>query len=482
VDDSERLIARAALGEPHEAVAAWAEFKETNDLREASDLLTWAGGYIHRNLEGANRSDPYLAGIARHNWMQNNLILSRAHSVLTELTSRWSIVPLKSFGLGSATNERRLRPLADIDLYIDQRDLPGARALLETHGFMPLLSPSPIEFEGRILPQRGSWNFRDASGLDLDLHWKIFDHLTVAENRKVVASFSSPSRASYGPIRELDPALMTLLLCTQQQTQAIYTLSGLFDIDNLVTTLALPAFVSLAKKVNAEHAARQALTAISTLTSDVSPAIEAALGLLPDNLPDTETTKAVRRFFSSSNLETPNAAVVRNVHLYRVWWALGHFARTERVLLRLFGAFSRGSIRINGDTESTIHFSEQDALGPGWHYNYPGNTYRWANRPDTRFALTVAPGPALTATISVDEKMWELVPIDRMGFYLEGVRLATLTKGMDHVSFIIPPREQEKKMEISCRPDVQVTFPHSGVHSNWHGFSAPFTTLQSTVG
>jgi hypothetical protein len=110
MDESERLIARAALGSPAEAVSLWQKWRETYDPATASDLLVWAGGSLHRNIVAGGARDDYLAGIARYNWVANQRQLLAAHEDLVELAALHPRVTLKSFDASRADGALSLRP------------------------------------------------------------------------------------------------------------------------------------------------------------------------------------------------------------------------------------------------------------------------------------------------------------------------------------------------------------------------------------
>ena len=85
MDASERLIAKAALARPNVAAEAWRTWRATYEIATATGLLTWAGGYIYRNLHETGVEDPYLAGIHRHNFIANNRKLIAAIPIIKEL-------------------------------------------------------------------------------------------------------------------------------------------------------------------------------------------------------------------------------------------------------------------------------------------------------------------------------------------------------------------------------------------------------------
>ena len=183
MDESEKLIVQAALGHPDLAQRAWTKWKSDNPLSSASPVLSWAAGYIHNNLKVSAITDAYLMGIYRHNLVSNNLRLNAALPVLTKLNESFGIIPLKSFSLSTQEFSWGNRPVADFDFYSDSKNNVKIWEFLRARDYKVLLDISETEFNSRILNYRGSWNFKDADGIDLDLHWRIFDHLSIKETR-----------------------------------------------------------------------------------------------------------------------------------------------------------------------------------------------------------------------------------------------------------------------------------------------------------
>lgn len=479
MDEQERLIARAALCDAAEASLAWTELRSRIDVREASPVLSWAGGYIQRNLESVGINEPYLAGIARHNWFRNNLLLAKAQGVLAELAAGWTIVPLKSFGLSADLSDRGLRPLADIDVYVDSTDVAEVVALLRSRGFVPHLQLSEREFVNRILPQRGSWNFHHADGVDVDIHWKVFDHLDASHNARLVRANSSEATLSFGKVRQLSPELMVVIMSVQQQIQDATSLSALFDIDNLLRHVNSHRLVSVARSAQAHDALRQTVLAIAAIHESRPDYLEAVLAELP--VVAMLTPRVVkRRLFRRAPRDAWNATLVRNRLVYWTWWKLGQVARAERVLIRVFGPFSRGEISVASDGRVELDFCDLEYLGPGWHHVYPGQDFRWANQPESRFVLAVEQGGALSIEIAVDETMWAQSPVETVSVYLDGIRVSDVSYRPARARFTIPSRSQRRRFEVSFRSDRHVRFVNAGIHSNWYELAVPVTRLTSS--
>jgi hypothetical protein len=250
VDESERLIALAAMAGPERSLAAWQQWRTANDVAQASALLGWAAGYIHRNLEAAGVHDRYLGGIARHNWISNNRRVIAALPTIHALAALGPLTPLKSFGMSQTHFSRGLRPIADFDFFLPHRSLAAARDLLAERGFHPQLALSTAEFDDRVLPQRGSWNFLGSiGGADLDLHWRLLEHLPTSLSERLIRANSTLVDTEFGRVRHLDPELMIVCLAVHHLVQGGGTWNGMFDVHHLIAHVDPARVVALSYRV-----------------------------------------------------------------------------------------------------------------------------------------------------------------------------------------------------------------------------------------
>jgi hypothetical protein len=473
VDESEKLIARAALSSPEKAVAAWDEWKRTNDIRQASNLLGWAGGYIYKNLARANVSEPYLAGIYRHNWLLNNLRFAKASKMIEALQQRWQIVPLKSFALSEETYSRGFRPVADFDFYCDLKDLPEVCAFLEEQGFASQLSPTPSEFQNRIVLQRGSWNFRNSEKTDFDAHWRVFEHLSIKQNRRIVKQSTIRDSANGG--HKLNNATMLVALAVNYALQGEARFNGLFDFYELSLHVDPKQAARVARLANATQPMLNLVREIIDFEprdNTVCVALERELlATMPKGSTELREESA-KRFWHWPN-DATQYSLIRNKWLYALWRFAGSLGSVEKSLINKLGPFSttivkRGEqINENGSN-----------LGPGWHYRYPEQNLRWAECEDARVAFEVETAKPLEVTLDLAEVEWQHSPQSSFYVFANGNPIGKCTKEQSSYSFLIAEGSSSNRLEISLRPHNLKKFLNVGVHRKWYRLMAPVVSLQ----
>ena len=240
MDESEKLISLVALGNPNQAVEAWNLWNEKNSKKEASTILSWSGGYMYHNLKKAGHEDKYLHGIYLHNIISNNLKFTKARPILEEINEKFGIIPIKSFGMSNQDFSWGYRPVADFDFYISDSHLQDLWKIMESHKISPLMGISKNEFQTKILWQRGSWNFLKDKDFDIDVHWRLFDHLSLNQNRKLIEYETERTETLKGTYSYLTRNLEIVLLANHFYFQGDKKFNGLFD------------FYNVSKKVNPE--------------------------------------------------------------------------------------------------------------------------------------------------------------------------------------------------------------------------------------
>jgi hypothetical protein len=492
VDESEHLICRAALAEPAIAQAAWREWRSANDPAQASDLLTWAGGYIHRNLTRVGVDDPYLAGIARHNWLTNTIKLAHATPLLTQIAARWPIVPLKSFGLGEDTESRRLRPLADIDFYAERADSQKIIAELVTRGFRPLLGADAEELNDRILTQRGSWNFVSENA-DIDVHWKIMDHLDLAANRELVARWSHRAPTAYGQVRLLQPEATLSLLATHHVLQESGRLSGIFDVFETakrVDPLRAREFAESADTVEIlQSVLAEAVALGATENAAVSKLRETLHTRSGESAFPTPASAAriTSRSEATLSVEELQLARVARPWLYRWWLSRRANLALERRLLRLFGPFGNRRIALesagSGGSGGFCHVlpATERNLGPGWQHLFPGDTWRWAGSPDARVTVVGVGGGRIRLTVTLKADDWRVHTPGNLGVFVNGVLVGQATRHESVIEADVTEARIRDFLEISLRLISGNLEPNTGIASPRNKLLAPVLSLALSI-
>lgn len=190
-----RLLLRAALLDGEPAREAWRAWRQVTDLDRlngaALRLLPLAFSNLEETL-GDDEFDRWVRGIVRASWLKGQSLAAGARVALAEL-ARAKIPILLMKGVAVARYFERgfaVRPMSDLDLAVPASDRRRAWRMLESCGFRP------FEGAGSDSPRfadRGSWNFVDARGVDLDLHWWALPDLPHAGAEKMVWSAARPS-------------------------------------------------------------------------------------------------------------------------------------------------------------------------------------------------------------------------------------------------------------------------------------------------
>jgi hypothetical protein len=83
-------------------------------------------------------------------------------------------LPFKGPALAMAAyGNLALRQFCDLDVLVEKRDFPQARALFLAHGFQPWQKLTPLEEERHLRSSHSYTLVRTNDGLKLDLHWRI---------------------------------------------------------------------------------------------------------------------------------------------------------------------------------------------------------------------------------------------------------------------------------------------------------------------
>jgi hypothetical protein len=476
MDESERLICQAALAEPRRALEAWQAWRTAHDPATASDMLGWAGGYITRNLRSLGTIDPYLDGIARHHWLSNSRKLVHATPFLGGLASRFALTMLKSFGLGSDPDAWRVRPVADIDFAIPRTQAESVVQELLTAGFRPHLDADWIELAARIMNQRGSWNMV-RGGVDLDVHWRVFDHLDDRTNDRLLRQWSLPASTAYGAVRMLRPEATLCLMAIHNALQSGRGASGLFDIFGVVSRVDAAAAARLACETDSAEAVGTALHAIRDLGAATHPGVTGVLTAL-------ETARSTRRLRRPTPRDRLAGDVARAArHFTRRPLILAacdggrHRPRLERVAIRLAGPLSNQSIVCPGSGRFEINPVHERRLGPGWHHRFPHDTWRWATMPAARLALMLPPNARATITVGLAGEAWRNHAFCQLGLFANGTLLATAGRDDTELVGMVTPSAAHGAIELSLRCIRRLAAPQRGILAPRNALLAPVESI-----
>jgi hypothetical protein len=469
VDESEKLIFQAALGNPGLAQKAWAKWKTKYPLSEASPILSWAAGYIHNNLKASGVTDVYLMGIYRHNLVANNLRLSVALPVLTALNQEYGIIPLKSFSLSTQEFSWGNRPVADFDFYSESRNNRDIWDFLHDKKYKALLDVSEAEFHSRILNFRGSWNFKNIENIDLDLHWRIFDHLSLKKNRDLVSREIIIRKTQIGFQKFLSPELDLVMLANHQFLQGESRSNGLFDIFHQAKSIDVDKVLKLIKETNTQISMQSTITILSEIMGAENHANLKLIGKLIQRGRDKEgsaTISNVSRYFQRSNLQVIKLEH-RHAGIYKLWSFLGRHTFLEKFLLRQFGAFSK----CVDMPKSGFNFASQTEFGIGWHYLYPFDDFRWGHTPDSRIAWRIKPNKIYQVTLEFNSYAWLVSPVKSVNVFFNGIFQQGWNKENSSLSWLFST--ELEFLEISFRSENVIDYMAMGPHFNWYRLTIP---------
>ena len=469
MDESEKLIVQAALGHPDLAQRAWTKWKSDNPLSSASPVLSWAAGYIHNNLKVSAITDAYLMGIYRHNLVSNNLRLNAALPVLTKLNESFGIIPLKSFSLSTQEFSWGNRPVADFDFYSDSKNNEKIWEFLRARDYKVLLDISETEFNSRILNYRGSWNFKDADGIDLDLHWRIFDHLSIKENRALIAQETISRKTEIGFEKFLSPELDLVILANHQYLQGEERFNGIFDVFHQANAIDEDKLLRLLKQTKTQISMESTIATLAdVLGNDNHPKLISLQKSLRqrNKLGSIQEISYVSRYFQKSDLQIVELEH-RHPQIYKLWSFFGRHAFFEKVLLKQFGPFSR-CVEKPG---LGFNFSTEKDFGIGWHYQYPVDTWRWAHTPDSRIALKIKQNTTVRVGIALDANAWSLSPLQNVNVFFNGTHVGVCTKESSNFTWLF--NSELDFLEISFRPEKVIDYMATGPNFNWYRLSIP---------
>lgn len=171
---TQNLLLKAALLGPDEARTYWEKWKSAVDFEEDVDhgsfrLLP----LIYERLYKQGYQDELngrLKGIYKRAWMENQQIFHHASEILkTFSASGISSIVMKGIPLSLVVYQNRAtRPMSDADILVPHKNAIDAVEILRKMGYKPAneaILEHDLEF-GRGM------GFEDASGRELDLHWR----------------------------------------------------------------------------------------------------------------------------------------------------------------------------------------------------------------------------------------------------------------------------------------------------------------------
>jgi len=458
--DVDKYLLTAALAPPLKANAAWEEWSSNVEPKDAPHVLSWAGGYIYLNLKNIGVENHYLRGIFRHNFLANNYRLSQVRETVNTLASNWAVSPIKSFGMTVKDNSLGLRPIADFDFYVKSSAAIDVFKYLESHGYSANLDMKIFDFKARLHKRRGSWNFVNSDGFDLDLHWRLFDHLTIKENEELLALNSQIVVTKHGTFTMLTPELMCVLLANHQLLNSSTHYSGLFDIARITEKSNLKTVNTLASQVGILPEMREILQIIDMYSerSNASTLI---------SIPSTFELEMKNPLID----RVTDFELIRLKHLYKGWNILEKPTWIEKIATKYLGGFVKSKVPDNQVFQGA-------RLGSGWHYQYPGDKHRWLNIGDSRFTFLHRTKGAHELILSYDPYLFNLLShVQYLNVFINGTHIGVINKSDGHVRFEYTV-DKIGMVEFSFRSEGALNQEAARFDFNWRLLAFPLLSIK----
>ena len=487
MDREKRLLIRAALAQPSAAVPAWTEWRADFAGPNASSSLSWAGGYVYKNLLAAGVEDAFAKGIYRHNWLSNTSKHSMLIPALREISKITPILPLKTFGFSHAKHSLGLRPIADFDIFVNQSSVEAVATRLVELEFLPIMELSLENLLEKVRPQRGSWNFKDGAGNDLDLHWKAFDHVSEQQNERLLRENSSLLNTEFGPANYMNSAMSLAAQIYVHALQGEDRYNGLFDIFNNTHADNIDSAAKLIRELNfcveAGQVVDELVDALDTSYGDPLAELSRALGSSP---------KARIPTFGIQNqrLNQIHKSSLRFPKLYRAWVRAGASPMLERLHSLILGPITNSALSIDVEGNFELQLDRLPNLIPvGFHYQYPGDQFRWAHKGDARvrFGFIGAATSAtknkkrkVSVTIDFDTPYWGHTSAQEIQIYCHGRKVGSLNKTSNRLNFAVPVKTYG--FELSFRSSQRPNPLEYGIGYNINQMLCAIKSISVSVG
>ena len=487
MDREKRLLIRAALAQPSVSVPAWKEWRADFAGPNASSSLAWAGGYVYKNLLAAGVTDAFAKGIYRYNWLSNTSKKSMLIPTLREISKITSLFPLKTFGFSHAKHSLGLRPIADFDIFVNHTALEAVAKRLAELKFLPLMEPSMENLLEKIRLQRGSWNFKDEAGNDIDLHWKAFDHISEEQNERILKKNSNLMNTEFGPANFINSAMSLASQIYVHALQGEDRYNGLFDIFNNTRVDNVEA---AAKLITELDFCAEAVQVIDELIDALDISHGDPLAVLGRALRGSPRQKIPTFGIQNQRLNQIHDSSLRFPKLYRTWVRAGASPTLERLHSLILGPMTNSALSIDVEGSLQLELDKFPNLIPvGFHYQYPVDQFRWAHKGDARVRFCVI-GAATSASknqnrkvsvaFELDTKYWIHTPTHDIQIYCNGRKVGSLNKASTILNFAVITKNNE--FELSFRSS-QIPDPlEYGIQYNIYQMLCPIKSISVRVG
>lgn len=179
-NEGQRLLLKAALLDGAEALAAWEGWRGQVDFEKLDMGSLRLIPLLHHNLKRLGARDPNMDrfnGIRRKAWYTNQRIASRTADVLRALHARGiRSAVLKGMALGQLYYpDSSLRPMQDGDILVPEEKAADSVRILHDLGWRGVTAAPEAVPAGTDFTLWHAWSFKDADGVEIDLHWRVMN-------------------------------------------------------------------------------------------------------------------------------------------------------------------------------------------------------------------------------------------------------------------------------------------------------------------
>lgn len=203
-------LLRACLAEGEEAKAAWARWREATDFDRIGASTQRLLPLLHHNLRAAGVAEEEgdmgrYHGHRRKAWVERRRLFAGLEPMLAAFAAAGiEMVALK--GLSLAANyyaNPALRPTGDADLWVPRERTAEAVDLLLGAGWRTARGRTREQVLGEDRALRHGWEFYDARGACIDLHWRASSLAAPPEWEALLRERAEPWRVGGVELRTL---------------------------------------------------------------------------------------------------------------------------------------------------------------------------------------------------------------------------------------------------------------------------------------
>lgn len=481
---------------------AWQRDRDTpwNIAAPSSELALLGRVMTHEGITDlAGSARPTLIGVRRMNWAVSTrqFVLFEQHA--PNLAEVSPIMLLKGAALRLIGKSPYERGHSDIDIAVPLAKVRSVLNLLESSKFLPSHGTDFGEISHRLLERRDGWNFEHPSGLNLDLHWRIFEHRGRTSDVDPLVWMRATSH-------EL-PTSHTEVLVPDSSSLGVYSLyhafvrgtardrlQHLLDLADLVTQENIHPMFDLACDlglrdvfVDRINILEQLGVRISLSNSNFQPSHRKLPPVEPWLQRRRPSPRRDWRLAFARSRKRPWAEVIethllRRPMAYGVWGALGYLSSLERVLIHR-KPMTMSVTHDQSKSKREYHLAEledrNEILGPGWSWRVIDEDFVWSDRLESRLVipincstrghLLIEFSPIALSPPRMDGRFSCLPTGD---IYTNGVLRAsydfTMNRQLLLVKIPYALSKNQKILEVSFRPTALVSHRNLGpVYQSW---------------